>query len=179
MTAVSTFAHAGRTYIEMNGKTFQALRLFGDGHRSAVSLNFALLIGRAPLAPADLPDPKKFALIRSKTQSGVAYTVYRKDRFAYDATTGKMLFVAPTLAGAWFIALRQLTKIHSIDVTEAQVADVAEQIGRGEIDRPLGWDAKEIEDRAGGEPAILIDADIRKTRLTKLFNIPETADIEE
>jgi len=160
---IRKFTHDGATFLDWNGVNFQALRLFAawDYNGTPKALYFAQLTGRAPLTKDDLPDAKH-NLIRTKAGKTVVFTVYRKDLVNYetDAKSAKWLFIAPTEAGAWFLALRSLVRRHGLTITDEAVrAKSVELAATEQLPRHiLGWDAvTRQQDEAGGAAGIMVE----------------------
>ncbi|MBZ0273815.1 hypothetical protein K8I61_17380 [bacterium] len=120
-----------------NGKTFQAVRMIAEDERDGfVTALFAQLAGSSNFAKEDLPDPKKWTLLRTKARGRVVFTVWRKDLTNYECSTEaksarlRWLFVGPTTAGAWFFALRHLVRITGIGdrVTFSAITEKAKEL---------------------------------------------------
>ena len=181
----------GRTYIDMNGKDFQVLRMYCDmGYGEINSIYFAQLVGKYTLKKEDLPD-KKYVLMRTLACGVRVYTIYRKDFFNFDtqAQRAKWLFAAPTYFGAWYLALKHLVRFHNLvhlidlDMINARAKEFSEA---ERLDSSLlGWDAVLVcNDEADGERAVLlrydeVEARCLRGKVLDAFEIEDDAENNE
>jgi len=183
---IRKFTHNGQVILDLNGKTFLALRLFGDfNYRGeAETIHFAQLAGRSTLTKDDLAD-KKHILIRSRAGGRRVWTIYRRDLANYEtvAKAARWFFVGPTEAGAWFLTLRHLVGRHGLgeSITAEQIRQKAQEMAQDPKPHAykLGIRAAEIlPDHAAGQNGVLIhwapdEGNCGKGNVMRFFGIEE------
>jgi hypothetical protein len=161
------FTHKGRKYVNINGKDYYAIRLYGSaGYDGAVSdVYFGQVAGLTPLKAEDLPD-KDFELVRKKMKAGRVWTFWRRDfhKFESEAQKAKWLFVGATTSASWFLALTQLVRVHRLggEITEDMIRERAALFSAGQLSKyDFGFNAVDVlEDLGnGGAKAVLIHFD--------------------
>ncbi|MFH1759918.1 MAG: hypothetical protein ABIA63_02335 [bacterium] len=126
------FEHNNIKYITINGKSFYLIRGFIQNRGNFI---FIQVIGNYQLFIEDLPDTKKWKLIKTKTQDLIIYTAYNSEYHNYqgDRLKGKLLFPAPTSKGSFFLLLKYVNEKYGFKLTDKDLLCIPEDLRGGLI----------------------------------------------
>jgi hypothetical protein len=120
-------------YVSINGKSFYLIRGYA---KSSSELIFLQVVGNFPLFEEDLPDTKKWKLVKTKCRDTVIYTAYDNDFHNYQSerAKGKLLFPAPTKKGSYFLLLKFANEKYGFKLPDEKLAQMPEQTYCGLIE---------------------------------------------
>ncbi len=107
-----------QAFVRLNGKEYFCHAAFSPSYRGYV---FFTLQGQTALAKEDLPG-KSWQLIhtRAKDRSHI-YSIYDQSYFEYEKREAELVFVAPTVYGAKYLALKHLARNNRLNVSDARL----------------------------------------------------------
>lgn len=113
-----TFKHNGNVFMDINGKTFFCHAALNPGYGPVC---FLIVQGKTSLNKADLPT-SDWQLIQVKGQDrSFIYVIYHKSYFQYEKRENGLLFIAPTIEGAVYLALQHLKKIFNLEIDDQKI----------------------------------------------------------
>ncbi len=109
--------------ININGKDYYLIR----GYKSFGEIVFIQVSGETPLHKEDLPD-KDWEIIKTKSNSDVFYTAYKKSLFRYntEAKQYRVMFIGATTQGSRYLALKWAANKFNIQYNEERLSRLSE-----------------------------------------------------
>lgn len=120
------FEHDGSKYITINGKSFYLLQGYS---REKGDFIFVQVAGKYHLFKEDLPDTKKWKLVKTKWQENIIYTLFNQEYHNYqsDRVKGKLLFPSPSSKGSFFLLLKFVNEKYSFKISDAALIKIADE----------------------------------------------------
>ena len=112
------FKHNGKVFVDINGKTFFCHAALNPGYGPVC---FLIVQGKTSLSKADLPT-SDWHLIKVKGEDrSFIYVIYHKGHFQYENRESGLLFIAPTIEGALYLALQHLKKTFNVEINDHRI----------------------------------------------------------
>lgn len=130
--AVKIFEFNKQKFISINGKSFFLARAYSRNDPI-----FIQAAGNYQLFEEDLPDSKKWRLIKTKYQDQTVYTAYNQEYHNYgsERMSGKLLFPAPTSQGSFFLIWKYVNDRFGLRIDEERLSKIPEEEYHWGLDR--------------------------------------------
>lgn len=126
------FEYNNQKFISINGKSFFLARAYSQS-----DLIFIQAAGNYQLFEEDLPNSKKWRLIKTKSQDRMIYVAYNHEFHNYgsERMNGKLLFPAPTSQGSFFLVWKYVNDRFGLKIDEERLAKIPEEEYHWALDR--------------------------------------------